>query len=131
MALALPALAATPATSPARQANSADVFRYMPKVKADGDNALRTGSLDKLNGGKVKFSASSANAIEAGHLPTADNVNYIYGPDGSIWHYTLNLEKEVIDHGTYKENKINGYEFTIYNPSFEVVGTILSMTPSS
>lgn len=124
MALALPALAATPATSPARQANSADVFRYMPKVKADGDNALRTGSLDKLNGGKVKFSASSANAIEAGHLPTADDVNYIYDPDGSIWHYTLNLEKEVIDHGTYKETKINGYEFTIYNPSFEVVGTI-------
>lgn len=59
---------------------------------------------------------------------TFDNIpryDYLEGPDGSIWYYTVEYKTEKIEHNPWwTEEVLKGYTFTIYNQYFETVGTV-------
>ena len=68
--------------------------------------------------------ATEGNTIDVHQLPPSSQVSYLDGPKGQTWFYTLDNVSTIIDHGTYKEEKISGYKIKVYNALFEEVGSI-------
>lgn len=121
LALLLPALcggaaASANAFSPKTQQS---YFRYAPKAKAP--NALFAS--------QAKAAAKAAPA--PGHSFTeADDINWLEGPDGSTWFCTINYQTEevpVVGGYGQTESLIKGWEFSIYDSEFKLVGTVKDM----
>ena len=86
-------------------------LQYMPKVQSEP--GLQPSALSR-----------KAPAAGVATLPIGDMTGYLDAPDQSTWFYTIVYDKEVIDHGSYKEDNIKGYTVTVYNDAFEEVGKI-------
>ena len=53
------------------------------------------------------------------------NVDYMEGPDGNIWYYTAEYDVETVVHNPYwTETVLHGFTFTIYDNSFNKIGTV-------
>ena len=81
----------------------------------------------------AKFAARSARK-EAGvvnapvpsvQFEKLNKFDFLEGPDGTTWFYTVDYEYETIDYGYgYSEDYITAYTFNIYNAAFEKVGEV-------
>lgn len=65
-------------------------------------------------------------AIGVHSTPQADDFQFIYGPDGSIWYATADYDTETItlEGGYATEDLIKGYTYTIYDSKFNEIGKI-------
>lgn len=72
--------------------------------------------------GTLRKTAATAPAVQFEALSAYD---YLEAPDGTVWMYTTEYEMETIEHNEYwTEEFILAYTFTIYDSSFNKVGTI-------
>lgn len=132
IASAVLAVSATAAPAPtqkehAKSALSNTAFRFAPKAKADmresgiGNRAGK--SMQQRANGNGQVKVTTQNFIISG-LPAADQHGYLDGPNGETWFYTMEYNKEVVDHGAWKETLIKGYKITVYDATLKEVGTI-------
>ncbi len=56
--------------------------------------------------------------------PQTDEFQYLFGPDGSQWYAVCNYDYEKIEHEYYTEKVIKGFEYTIYDDSFNEIGKV-------
>lgn len=126
LASAIPAIstAANPpgAVNPVRPGN--DIMRFLPKAKCSGlaDDFVKV-SMNSADTKSVNSSASRLPAFDT-LLPAADETGYLDGPLMETYFYTLDYDKESIDHGSWVETVIKGYTVTVYDPEMKAVGAI-------
>lgn len=104
------------------------------RPKADGSDRLfryaykaRTAP-NGLDARHSALIAAKAKAPQATTLPASDYIQYIDGPDGSSWFYTVKFDIDKVPvEGGYEgltEDLIKGFTYTIYDNHFNTVGTV-------
>lgn len=107
-------------TSDAARRFQLDHFRLMPEATASRTHA--GGELPAP--AESRISVKSASEIEANRLPAGDNAGWLDGPKGDSYYYVVNYRYDEIQHESWTERLVNGYTITIYDPEFNVAGTI-------
>lgn len=122
LGLTLPAVAQG---SPARPAgNDAAPLRYLPEASAELTHKA-FGNPQALQCADTRGpQVVPSSRIVSHDLPAADMTGYLDGPDMSTWFYTMSYQSSTIDHGTWQEQMISGYDITVYNAAFEEVGKV-------
>ena len=140
MAGVLPASAATAATAATTSAalrqrlqpgiettDAANAFRFMPAARS-GKNSI--GQLpDAATHAKAASMRPAVSTAKIGEispisLPAADMTGYLDAPDGSSYFYTMDYDKESIEHEYFTETIIKGYKIDIYDRDFQLIGSI-------
>lgn len=87
-----------------------------------GDKPFSVSQFQEARGVVGEGEAVVKPSISFDDMPRYD---YLQGPDGSTWFYTVEYDFETIVHNPYwSEDMIMGYTFTIYDNLFNVVGTV-------
>ena len=140
MAGVLPASAATAATAATTSAalrqrlqpgiettDAANAFRFMPAARS-GKNSI--GQLpDAATHAKAASMRPAVSTAKIGEIPpisfpAADMTGYLDAPDGSSYFYTMDYDKESIEHEYFTETIIKGYKIDIYDRNFQLIGSI-------
>lgn len=75
---------------------------------------------------KIRRQGVAASALTpSAEFPGLSSFDYLEAPDGSTWFYTTNYDYKTVEfEGGYTEKQIIAYTFTIYDDSFNLLGTI-------
>lgn len=125
--LALAVLATTPSATAASThtvaRQSIDMMKWLPKASAEL-TATVSGNHASPESKQSRVKASSEAEIKLNRLPAADNAGMLDAPDLSTWFYTVDYDKETVQHEYYTETIIKGYTVTIYDANLQEMGKI-------
>ena len=107
--------------------STGDDFRFMPKARRGAEgfgNRNLTDFGSKKSAGRQTVTTARMGEVSPTQLPTADISSYVDGPNGETYYYTMEYDKDLVEHEYYTETLIKGYTITLYDPTFQVVGCI-------
>lgn len=115
------AAAAAPAHTWRPGVTAENAFRYAPKAKAEQKHtAAGKAAAEKIKAGK----RAAETQIDSYQLPAASQTGYLDSPTGETWFYTMDHISTFVQHEYYTEERITGYDITVYDAAFQKVGEI-------